>query len=903
LNSNRQTHVTKSAIPKDRCLTIGLMVDDIVMVGGRNALRGVADAARERDVNLLCFHQRVFQGGEDQPIEVGPASWDALAEVVDGLVIYQSWPNEETFAAFRSRFPSLPMANALRVYTGCPGLASDAYRGTKELTCHLIEVHGYRRIVFVAGPEGNWAVEERYRGYADALAEHGVSLDPNLVTPHLDWAGAEREAVSLLIDERGLLPGTDFEAVVTSNDSIALSMLVEFQSRGVRVPDDVAVVGFDDDSQAACSTPPLTTTRVPSYEIGRQAVEVVLAQIAGEQVPEQTLVLPKMMVRRSCGCQALAVTQAATEPVPPASKEVGLGDVFETQRAQILLDMVQAIGQDDAEGIVAGWVEQVLNSFAAEMAGGTPGTFLAALEDVLGQVVAGGGASGGAGQRVAAWQGAVSALRRWVLPYLDGDKGTHAEGLWQQARVMIAVMVELAQARQALQAEQQAAALRDVSQALITTFDVDGLVDALAGGLLQLGIPGAYLSLYENPAKPVEWSRLMLAYGEEGRVDLGADGLRFPSPQLVPEGMWPQGRRYSFMVSPLFLRESQLGFILYEIGLREGTIYDTLRAQISSALQGALLVQRVQEHSAELARQQYILDTFMENVPDSIYFKDLASRFTRLNKALAFHFELGDPAEGVGKNDYDFFPEEQAQPKYEQEREIIRTGQPILNLEEPDGIGHWALTTKMPLRDENGEIIGTFGISRDITALKEAQAALEKAYAEVEQQVAERTAELEREVEERERAQAESVRLQQEVIEAQQWAIQELSTPIIPVLEGVIVMPLIGSIDTMRARDVTRSLLAGIREHKARIVILDITGVPIVDSGVAAYLNRTVQAARLKGARTIVTGISEAVAETIVDLGIDWGGIETLRDLRTGLRAALGTPHALQTRMPTRNTG
>jgi rsbT co-antagonist protein RsbR len=71
------------------------------------------------------------------------------------------------------------------------------------------------------------------------------------------------------------------------------------------------------------------------------------------------------------------------------------------------------------------------------------------------------------------------------------------------------------------------------------------------------------------------------------------------------------------------------------------------------------------------------------------------------------------------------------------------------------------------------------------------------------------------------------------------------------------------------------------------VVILDITGVPIVDSGVAAYLNRTIQAARLKGAHAIVTGISEAVAETIVELGIDWSGIETVSDLQTGLRIAM----------------
>jgi anti-anti-sigma regulatory factor len=130
-------------------------------------------------------------------------------------------------------------------------------------------------------------------------------------------------------------------------------------------------------------------------------------------------------------------------------------------------------------------------------------------------------------------------------------------------------------------------------------------------------------------------------------------------------------------------------------------------------------------------------------------------------------------------------------------------------------------------------------------------------------------------------------------VETQQQALKELSTPIIPVVDapggasGIIVMPLIGSIDTMRARDITRALLKGISNYRAKIVIVDITGVPIVDTGVANHLNKTFQAARLKGARTIVTGVSEAVAETIVDLGIDWRDIQTLSDLQTGLKRAL----------------
>ncbi len=146
--------------------------------------------------------------------------------------------------------------------------------------------------------------------------------------------------------------------------------------------------------------------------------------------------------------------------------------------------------------------------------------------------------------------------------------------------------------------------------------------------------------------------------------------------------------------------------------------------------------------------------------------------------------------------------------------------------------------------------------------------------------VQEKNLELEQEVEK-------NLQLQQEIIETQRLAIQELSAPVIPVMDRVIVMPLIGSIDSMRARDITRNLLAGISKHGAEVLILDITGVPVVDSGVAQHFSKAIYAARLKGARTIVTGISDAVAETIVDLGIDWSEIETLCDLQTGLLAAL----------------
>jgi anti-anti-sigma regulatory factor/HAMP domain-containing protein len=192
--------------------------------------------------------------------------------------------------------------------------------------------------------------------------------------------------------------------------------------------------------------------------------------------------------------------------------------------------------------------------------------------------------------------------------------------------------------------------------------------------------------------------------------------------------------------------------------------------------------------------------------------------------------------------------------------------------------GDYGQTANVKSADELGQLAGAFNVMTGAIQARETE--LQRAYQEVEIQVQERTAELQRETGERER-------LQQEIIAAQKQALRELSTPIIPVMDRIIVMPLIGNVDSARARDITRSLLAGIREHRAKVVILDITGVPLVDSGVASHLNKTIHAARLKGARTIVSGISDAVAETIVDLGIDWNSIETVSDLQTGLVGAL----------------
>jgi DNA-binding LacI/PurR family transcriptional regulator/anti-anti-sigma regulatory factor len=788
--------------------TIALLCDRLVNAYSCNMWRGVTDASWELGANLVYFASGILDHPYDHMAQANVLYRLVNSGMLDGLVIWGSqlgrYSGTEKIQVLCEGYRPLPVVNIGMALEGIPSLVVDSYPGMHEAVAHLIKTHGYRRIAFIRGPEGNLSAQERYRAYIDALAECDIPFDPRLVVSEYDITGFlqhnpevgnEAAGIHVLLDDRGLHPQVDFDAVVGNGDGITLAVLGVLRERGIQVPDEVALSSFDDLEESRYTFPPLTTVRVaardvvhqPIYNMGWQAVELLLALIRGEEMPDVVTLSSELVVRQSCGCADPLVTQAAAGPVERTGG--GLGVAWAAHRGEILAEMVQEAGSL-ATHVDPDWPDRLLDAFVAALTAGSsesPGLFLRELDDVLRQTVsAGDGSASGSEQGPEAWHDIISVLYRHAWPYLDGEALVRGEDLGQQARMIIAEAARRAQAYRALQTERRDQVLYDVGEALITTFDVGELMDVLAAQLPQLGIPSCYLSLYEDPRpyeypQPApEWSWLVLAYSAvdtsalgpsaggrrpEGRLDLSSQGRRFRSRELIPEGMWPHGRRYSFLVEPLHFREHQLGFALFEVGPREGTVYSALRAQISSALRGALLLE----------------------------------------------------------------------------------------------------------------------------GRKQAGAALEKAYAVVEQQVHERTAELERESAERERVQEENLRLQQEVIEAQRQALHELSTPIIPVMDlprggSVIVVPLIGNIDNMRARDITRRLLVGIREHRAKVIILDVTGVQVVDTSVANHLNKAIQAARLKGARTIVTGISDAVAETIVDLGIDWSGITMLGDLESGLQ-------------------
>jgi|GEM_PF-362701 PAS domain S-box len=174
--------------------------------------------------------------------------------------------------------------------------------------------------------------------------------------------------------------------------------------------------------------------------------------------------------------------------------------------------------------------------------------------------------------------------------------------------------------------------------------------------------------------------------------------------------------------------EEKIGHDLMHLGAQDFFV----RSSLSIELLAASVRKAIDRHHAldSTRRDRHLLEILMNNIPDAIYFKDTESRFIRINKAHARRFNLSNTAEAIGKTDADFFSAEHAHQALADEQRTMRTGQPLVGIEEaetwPDGSVTWVSTTKMPLRDQSGKIIGTFGISRDITARKKAELALEE---------------------------------------------------------------------------------------------------------------------------------------------------------------------------------
>jgi DNA-binding LacI/PurR family transcriptional regulator/serine phosphatase RsbU (regulator of sigma subunit) len=576
--------------------TVGVMIDSLRNSYQTTVLAGLADAAYRRDVNIVVFAGGVLgiDGSEGEGRNFlfdlcGPHSVDGVV-VLGGALGNQRGP--DAVAEICARLAPLPLACLAMSPPNVPSLRVDEEPGMRQALEHLIVRHSCRRIAYIRGPELNAEAERRFDIYRTVLEEHGLEVDPALLCVGNFEKAAGEAAVELLLDDRKVT----FDALVVANDTMALGAIPALEARGLQVPADVPVIGFDDIEDARFATPPLTTVRQPLYQQGEAALDLVLAQLDGREVPPLTTAPTALVIRQSCGCLSGLARPGRAGPVTMTS--TAIENLLAEHGEDVRRHIARAVGGADA-ALPEGWDRQVLDAFEAELRGAGAGLFTSTLERLLGSVVA-------AGDDVGAWQLMISALRKLLVPSLPSEnlRWVQAEDLWHEARILIAELAERAQAQHRLHGQRLAHALTESGATLLATQQVNALTGAIERQLPRLGLPGAWLGLYDEDAASPAHVRVILNYD----VERAGGGVPGAPPEPVPEtrvaarellrtATSTLARRSSIVVEPLFFHDRALGYLLLEMGPREGIVYESLAEQVSSALEGARLVTRLVEEA------------------------------------------------------------------------------------------------------------------------------------------------------------------------------------------------------------------------------------------------------------------------------------------------------------------
>jgi len=282
-------HAAARQLASRKTNTIGLLLPTISGSFFPPMLRGVEHGAREGGYDLLIYTtQALPQAG--RPRALGEHNTDGI------LIFTNSLSNQEMDHLYGLGFPMVLLHQSSPEGMSIPCVTFENKGGTRKMMDYLVETCGYSRIAFLTGPENNEDAYWRELGYREALAAHGLPYDPTLVK----MGGFDEQLAQTAVRE-WLTEGVVLDVIFAADDESAAGVLSALRQGGVAVPDQLAVVGFDDVPPSRFLSPPLTTIRAPIEQAGYEAALQLIHLIEGEEVEPLVLLPTELVIRRSCG--------------------------------------------------------------------------------------------------------------------------------------------------------------------------------------------------------------------------------------------------------------------------------------------------------------------------------------------------------------------------------------------------------------------------------------------------------------------------------------------------------------------------------------------------------------------------------------------------------------------------
>jgi len=291
LDLNYKPHAAARQLATRRTLTVGLVLHNMHTDFFAPLLSGIEAVVSEYHYNLLVatYDHKAYP---HRPPPIGPHN-------TDGLLGYADCLNEEQLIDLcRVKFPIVLIHRTTPSQLKVPFVTVENKAATRKIISHLIEEHGRRSIVFLRGPKEQEDSRWREQGYRDALDAHGLPVNPELIlNGEFDQFVAYKNVKNFISRN-----GVRFDAIFTGDDDAAIGALNALREAGLRVPEDVSVVGFDDSRLSSFLNPPLTTVKAPTEQVGRTAAQLLFNLLQERPAESATLLPTEIIIRRSCGC-------------------------------------------------------------------------------------------------------------------------------------------------------------------------------------------------------------------------------------------------------------------------------------------------------------------------------------------------------------------------------------------------------------------------------------------------------------------------------------------------------------------------------------------------------------------------------------------------------------------------
>jgi signal transduction histidine kinase/DNA-binding LacI/PurR family transcriptional regulator len=608
---------------------IGLISDSCIESYNTKIWEGVMDGAEECGADIYCF----MGGALKSPFSFFSKSnviYDLISPgTLDGIVINSgslgNFVDKQEYNEFLRRFASMECINIGGEIEGIPSITVDNEKGMRELISHLIEIHGYSKIAFIKGSEGVKDADIRFNTYCRVLENYNIPFDPDIVFPGDFMSPSGKKAIVRLMDELKI----KIDAIVAANDVMAIEAIRQLELRNVDVPSGIAVVGFDDREAGRYLSKPLTTVEQPINEVGRVAILNLVAKIGKKEIPHNTVLPTKAIIRNSCGCTIATVRQKSIKRKTgrgqivqndAVSQGKALEELCETRFIEKLANLVKPeYNMKKIAKTIAAFLGDLTRKLIENISEHSSRMFLRELEKVILYSMEN-------GINIQSFNEVIFTLLSGAASSLSKKEDiAFVNNLWKDGLILIRDIHMRITGHSILRENNQSLRLHWINKRLISVFSPDVLRKLIVEEFHHLGIKSAYISLYSDPHGSREIARFIAGFEyypfetsdstpelEEEKIRLKLnfdpagipiDEQFFPSSELIPTVMLPLNERKSFIVLPLFFQDEQLGFVIFEIGPKNGNIYETLAIQLSSAFMSIRLFNKVEQYTYELEKK------------------------------------------------------------------------------------------------------------------------------------------------------------------------------------------------------------------------------------------------------------------------------------------------------------